>query len=96
MLNTLIAAIRERKYISFTYSGPPREAEPTAVGVSLAGNDVLRCYQTAGGHVTPGHEWDLCDLSQMLNVTVLDKTFQVDPPGYKRGDKHMTTIYAEL
>lgn len=96
MLNTLIAAIRERNYISFTYSGLPREAQPAAVGVSRAGNDVLRCYQTAGGHVTPGHEWDLCDLSQMLNVTILDKTFQVDPPGYKRGDKHMTTIYAEL
>ncbi len=31
MLNTLIAAIRERKYISFTYSGVPREAQPAVM-----------------------------------------------------------------
>jgi hypothetical protein len=24
--------------------------------VSRAGHDALRCFQTKGGHVTPGHE----------------------------------------
>lgn len=96
MLNTLIAAIRERKYISFTYSGLPREAQPVAVGVSSAGNDVLRCYQTAGGHVKPGHEWNLCDLSKIYDLRVLGTNFQAAPPGYKPGDKGMRQIYAEL
>ena len=96
MLNVLTAAIQGRKYISFTYSGMLREAQPVAVGVSRAGNDVLRCYQTAGGHVTPGHEWDLCDLSKIQGLKVLEKNFHNDPPGYRKGDKHMNHIYAEL
>ena len=96
MLNTLIAAIRDRNYISFTYSGLSREAQPVAVGVSGAGNDVLRCYQTAGGHIKPGHESDLCDLSKIQDLKVLDASFQGAPQGYRPGDKHMTHIYAEL
>lgn len=96
MLNTLIAAIQERKYISFTYSGLTREAQPVAVGISRAGNDVLRCYQTAGGHVKPGHEWDLCELSKIRDLHVLATTFQAPPQGYRPGDKHMRQIYAEL
>ena len=70
--------------------------QPAAVGVSSAGNDVLRCYQTAGGHVTPGHEWDFCELSKIHDLRVLGTTFQAVPPGYRRGDKHMRQIYAEL
>lgn len=96
MKDTLIQAINQRNYISFSYSGLDREAQPAAVGVSRAGNPVLRCYQTAGDHVTPGHEWDLCELSKMGNLEILDKTFSSDPPGYKKGDRHMTHIYAEL
>ena len=49
MLDTLTAAIRDRRYISFTYNGLTREAQPAALGVSRTGKDVLRCYQTAGG-----------------------------------------------
>lgn len=96
MLNALTAAIRGRKYISFTYSGLPREAQPAALGVSRAGNDVLRCYQTAGSHITPDHEWDLCDLSKVQDLKVLERSFQNDPPGYRRGDKQMSRIYVEL
>ena len=96
MRDLLIQAINGRNYISFTYSGLEREAQPAAVGVSRAGNSVLRCYQIAGGHVTPGHEWDLCELSKITNLEVLGKTFFSNPPGYKRGDRHMTQIYAEL
>ena len=68
MKDTLVKAIHQRKYVAFTYSGLQREAQPAAVGISRAGNPVLRCYQTAGGHITPGHEWDLCELSQMQNL----------------------------
>lgn len=96
MLNVLADAIRARKYISFTYSGLAREAQPAALGVSRAGKDVLRCYQTAGGHITPGHEWDLCELSKIQDLKVLEKDFPVNPPGYRTGDKHMLHIYAEL
>ena len=96
MLDMLKAAINNRKYISFMYSNLFREAQPVALGISRAGNEVLRCYQTKGSHVTPGHEWDFCDLSKICDLRVLDENFQDNPPGYRKGDKHMILIHAEL
>ncbi len=96
MRDILAQAINERRYVTFTYSGLQREAQPAAVGDSRAGNPVLRCYQTAGGHITLGHEWDLCELSKIVGLKVLDRTFSSNPPGYKKGDKGMSRIFAEL
>lgn len=96
MLQTIINAIRNREILLFTYSGLPRTVQPVAAGVSRAGNDVLRCYQIAGGHITSGHEWDLCEISKISNLRVDGQHFSGEPPRYKRGDKGMTTIYAEL
>lgn len=96
MLQKIIDAIRGRKILSFTYSGISRVVEPHAVGISLAGNDVLRCYQTHGGHITPGHEWDLCEISKISNLSETGDVFANARPGYKKGDKGMTRIYAEL
>lgn len=96
MLQTIINAIHNREILLFSYSGLNRTVQPAAVGESRAGNDVLRCYQTAGGHVTPGHEWDLCEISKISNLRPNGQHFTSEPPGYKRGDKGMTTIYAEL
>lgn len=70
--------------------------EPHAVGDSTAGNKVLRCFQTRGGHVRPGHEWDLCELSKIISLSATGHTFVGERPGYHRGDKGMTRIYAEL
>lgn len=96
MIDTLIAAIQNREEIAFTYSGIDRVAQPCAVGISSAGNESLRCYQTQGGHITPGHEWDFCTVSNISNLTTTGDHFQDDPPGYKTGDKGMITIFAQL
>lgn len=96
MLQTIIDAIHNREYLAFTYSGIARVVQPAAVGVSTAGNVVLRCYQTAGGHVTAGHEWDLCEVSKIASLRATGEHFVGEQPLYKRGDKGMTTIYAEL
>ena len=96
MLQVLIDAIKSRQVISFTYSGFARVAQPATVGLSRTGKESLRCYQTQGGHVTQGHEWDFCDVSKMSNLKTTGATFANDPPGYKRGDAHMMRIFAEL
>lgn len=96
MLQTIINAIHNREVLLFTYSGISRTVQPVAVGISRAGNEVLRCYQIAGGHISPGHQWDLCDLSKISNLHTDGQHFDGEPPGYKRGDKGMTDIYAEL
>lgn len=96
MLQTITDAIRNRLVLTFTYSGITRIVEPHAVGISKAGNLILRCYQTHGGHITPGHVWDLCEVHKMGDLRATGDTFLAPRPGYRRGDKHMTHIYAEL
>jgi hypothetical protein len=83
--------------LEFTYDGEPRVVEPHAYGVSRAGNEVLRCYQIAGGSVSGKVlGWHLMKISKMINLKVTDSHFNSPRPGYKKGDKGMTTIYAQL
>jgi hypothetical protein len=96
MLQTIIDAIKNRRVLSFIYDGYHRVVEPHAVGSSTAGNDVLRCYQTEGGHVTLGHDWDLCELSKISTLQLTGGNFANARPDYKKGDKGMSRIYAEL
>ena len=96
MLQLLIEAIRNRQQLEFTYSNIVRVAHPTAVGISSAGNEVLRCYQIEGGHVTPGHAWDLCRIELISNLRLTGHRFDTDPPGYKAGDGGMIRIFAQL
>ena len=96
MRNKIIAAIQGRHVIAFTYGGIAREAQPCAIGVSRAGNEVMRCYQVRGGHVEPGHDWDLCDVDKIHDLVVTDDSFHGEPPGYRRGDRGMVQIFAEL
>jgi len=97
-MNTIVKTSVETKAIlKFHYDGQPRVVEPHAHGLSTAGNEVLRCYQTDGGSNSgnvPG--WHLMTVSKMVNLTVTDSHFDSPRPDYKRGDKSMSTIYAQL
>jgi hypothetical protein len=96
MLQLIIDAIRNRRVLAITYSGIPREVEPHCVGASRTGKDSLRCFQTAGGHITPGHEWDFITISEITHIAETGANFSGPRPGYNKGDRHMSTIYAEL
>lgn len=97
MNNHIKNAVETRTILEFTYDEEPRVVEPHAHGVSTAGNEVLRCYQIKGGSVSgtvPG--WHLMKISKMVNLNVTDSHFDSPRTGYKRGDKGMKTIYAEI
>ena len=96
MLQKIIKAIQNRKLLALTYNGITRTVEPHTVGVSTRGNDVLSCFQIQGGHIKPGHEWDLLTISKITNLNVLEDSFSGTRKGYRRSDSRMTTIYAEL
>ena len=96
MRDKIIDAIKDRRVLKFRYKGIDRVVEPHAVGVSRTGKDVLRCYQTAGRHITDGHSWDLCSLSSIFSLVVTEDVFSGERAGYSRGDKQMQRIYAEL
>jgi hypothetical protein len=96
MKQIIIDAINNRQILTFTYSGIYRVVEPHTVGISSTGNEMLRCYQIKGGHISLGHEWDLCDLKKIHNIQVETEQFREPRSGYKRGDKGMIRIFAQL
>lgn len=96
MLEIIISAIKNKQILSFSYDNINRVVEPHTVGRARTGNDLLRCYQIEGGHITSGHEWNLCNLEKIANLSVTGASFDSARPGYKKGDKAMTHIYAEL
>lgn len=96
MLQTIINAICTKQLLSFTYGGLPRLVEPHAVGLSTAGNQVMRCFQVGGSHKKAGHDWELVKLEKIVGLVATGKYFAGPRPGYKRGDSAMSTIHAEL
>ena len=99
MNSIIVDAIRNRKVLSLTYEGIARTVEPHAYGVTTTGNEVLRCYQVEGVHrnkTGKPHDWDLLIVLKIHGLSAPGTTFSSARPGYKKGDKAMTTIYAEL
>ena len=45
---TITQAIKEKKNLELRYHGYARRVEPHAYGRNKEGDEILRCYQTAG------------------------------------------------
>ena len=71
--------------------------EPHAYGLSLAENEVIRCYQTAGtSHSGKVPDWKLMRVDRIKFLTVTEEHFVGVRDKYRRGDKGMSTIFCEL
>lgn len=83
--------------ITFDYDGGRRTVEPHCHGVSTAGNEVLRGYQT-DGHSRSGRsiDWKLFDVSKMLLVHVTEETFPTNRPDYNPRDQHMDVVHCHV
>lgn len=94
---SISSAISGRQLIEFDYDGHHRVVEPAAHGPHVSsGNHVLRGHQVAGtGKTRAVPFWDLFLVSKMTNLQVTSTTFNSDPPGYVRGDKHIQ-VHCEL
>ena len=97
MNETIIDAIKQTKVLSLVYDGITRQVEPHAYGVSKKGNELLRCFQIAGGHNTERpHDWELLTVEKITALANTGVAFAGPRPDYKKGDKAMATIYLEL
>ncbi len=94
---SIALAIQNHNLLSFTYDGFPREVEPHCLGIDKKGHPALRAYQVAGGSESGKYVgWKIFHVNEIRNLHVLSKTFQQPRQGYKRGDKDMRQIQAEL
>lgn len=97
MNTVIIQAIRGKRLLSFIYDDLPRVVEPHAYGVTSKGNEVLRAFQT-GGQSSSGQiqSWKLISVEKISALNLSSETFDGPRDGFKRGDKIMLIIHAEL
>lgn len=102
-------AIKDRKKITFYYSGPKRpkkdsvksgyriKAEAVALGLSKRGKLIMRAWVQPPSTTKTGfakHGWRTFILGRMSNVQITDEVFTDKRPGYKEGeDSGMSVTY---
>lgn len=90
-------AIAEKKVLEFFYDGQRRIVEPHCYGLTTAGNWCLRGFQVAGGSVSGFvPHWKLFDLAEIRGLRMLEDVFLRPRPEYKRNDRAMVRIQAQL
>lgn len=96
MNQKIISAIKNRNVITFYYEGAPRIVEPHCYGITTANNEGLRAFQIGGYSSSGKWGWKMYDLSKADDIVVMEEQYEGPRPGYQRGDKGMSKIYAEL
>lgn len=97
MERELEAAITQRRVITFTYDGLERTVQPATLGVSSAGNLLIRGCQVDGRSKRNSVPcWELYSLAKIRDLAVADEVFgDFALPGYTRGDSAFVRIDAE-
>ncbi|WP_394675340.1 hypothetical protein [uncultured Chryseobacterium sp.] len=91
----IIKAIENQNVIEFYYENKLRVVEPHCYGVTTAGNEGLRAYQIDGYSSSGRMGWKMYDLGKANDIDVTEDVFDVRKD-YKKGDKGMSEIYAEI
>jgi len=96
MNQEIIKAIENLNVIEFYYDGELRVVEPHCYGLTTAGNEGLRAYQVDGYSSSGKFGWKLYDIGKADGISITEDSFDGPRTGYKRGDKGMDEIYAEI
>ena len=104
-LDSIIDAIKGRKVVIIYYDGDEpggrgiRQIEPVCLGVSKAGNKVLRAWDSEGASHTaykgekPLPGWRLFRLDKILSNKPTGEVYNDPKPGYNfKGDKSMVSV----
>jgi predicted DNA-binding transcriptional regulator YafY len=97
MNSTICNAIRNKQVLEFYYDGGSRLVEPFCHGVSTAGNEVLRGFQT-GGYSKSGnsHTWKMFRVDEISSISIKNEKFTGNRPHYNPNDKGMTKIHCNV
>jgi hypothetical protein len=96
MNSILLQAIQQAKVLELRYHGYARIVEPHAYGRDKVGDEILRCYQTSGGSESSERVgWKLLKVREAFSYHLTDTVFSTRPE-YKRNDKAMNYVIAQL
>lgn len=92
-LNAPVTAGQAGRCLSLSYNGFARLVEVHAVGVTRAGNRVMRVWQVSGGSSSGKPVgWKLMSIGEASNMAISEQIAQVPRERYRRGDKAMARI----
>lgn len=92
----LLQAIQQHKVLELRYHGYSRIVESHAYGRDKDGDEIVRCYQTSGGSESGERTgWKLLKVQEAFSLHLTDSTFSARSE-YKRNDKAMDHIFAQL
>ena len=105
-MDDLTRAIKNRRVLVIYYDGDDpggkglREIEPVALGVSLAGNPVLRAWDREGAshraylNKKPLPSWRFFRLDKILSQKPTGEIYSIVRPNYNsNGDKSMSKVF---
>jgi hypothetical protein len=90
-------AIVKKLCLELTYDGFVRVVEVHAVGESNAGHIVMRVWQVEGGSVSNERVgWKMLLLDEIRSLAICATASKAPRAGFKRGDRQMRKIFAEI
>ena len=90
-------ALRKGVCLELRYNGYSRVVEVHAVGISTAGNPVMRAWQIRGGSASnESVGWKLRRLDEAAGAGLTNEKSEAPRAGYKPGDKAMQQIVCQL
>lgn len=96
MNSTIAQSIAENRVLELRYHGYSRIVEPHAYGRDKDGDEILRCFQIAGGSESGERVgWKLLKVREVFSLDLKRDTF-VTRYEYRRNDKAMTYIFCQL
>lgn len=96
MNSTICNAIKGKQLIELHYHGYFRLVEPYAYGRDKSGEDILRCFQEAGGSESgESRGWKLLKVNEIRSINPQERQFSIRSE-YRRNDKAMNYIYCEV
>ena len=93
---TICDAIRTETALELRYHDYSRTVEPHAYGRDKVGEEILRCYQVAGGSQSRVHAgWKLLKVAEVYAVQKTNQKFKCRPE-YRRNDSAMGYIFVQI
>ncbi|HJV86488.1 MAG TPA: hypothetical protein VJ698_13525 [Noviherbaspirillum sp.] len=89
-------AINEKRLIELRYHGYSRMVEPHIYGEDKNGDEVVRCFQLAGGSQSGERAgWKLLKIREALVVLVTETRFEPRAE-FQRNDKVVRKVFCEV
>jgi len=93
---TVRKAIEDKRVLELHYHGFSRLVEPHVYGRDKNGNEVVRCYQLAGGSESGERAgWKLLKIDEAMVVHLTETGFEIRPE-YRREDKVVKEVFSQV